>query len=112
MKNAYEGHDKMLESNAPISLKEFQATIAQAAGIDYAPYGLAVNDISPDKPRERTVWVRQYVDSLPAVPKYTGENDGVSNAYCGYTYTGDINALYEKYDSGPDIIVPETDCFF
>lgn len=112
MKNAHEAHDEMLESNAPISLKEFQATVAQAAGIDYAPYGLAVGDISPDEPRERTVWVRQYIDSLPPVPKYTGENDGVSNAYCGYTYTGDINDLFEKYDAGPDIIIPETDCFF
>ena len=112
MKNAHEAHDEMLESSAPIGLTEFQATIAQAAKIDYAPYGLAVSDISPSEPRERTVWVRLYVDGLPSVPKYSGEGEGVSNAYCGFTYTGDIDDLFEKYDAGPDIVIPETDCFF
>ena len=112
MKNPHETHDEMPVSNAPIGLTEFQATIAQAAGIDYTPYGLAVSDISPTQPRERTVWVRLYVDSLPSVPKFSGEGSGVSNAYCGFTYTGDINDLLEKYDAGPDIVIPETDCFF
>lgn len=112
MKNAHETHDKMLTSSAPIGLTEYQATIAKAAGIDYSPYGLAVSDIPADQPRERTVWVRLYVDSLPSVPKYSGEGEGVSNAYCGFTYTGDINDLLKKYDAGPDITIPETDCFF
>lgn len=112
MKNPHESHDDMLVSNAPISLSDFQATIAQAAGIDYSPYGLAVSDISPTEPRERTVWVRLYIDTLPSIPKYSGEGESVSNAYCGFTYTGDINDLFEKYDAGPDIIIPETDGFF
>lgn len=112
MKNAYETHEKMAISNAPIGLTEFQATIAQAAGIDYASYGLSIYDISPTAPRERTVWVRLYVDSLPSVPKYSGEGESVSNAYCGFTYTGDIDNLLEKYDAGPDIVIPETDGFF
>ena len=99
MKNANETHDEMLVSSAPISLSELQATIAQAAGIDYTPYGPAVSDISPEQPRERTVWVRLYVDTLPSVPKYSGEGESVSNAYCGFTYTGDI-------------VIPETDGFF
>ena len=85
MKNANETHDEMLVSSAPISLSELQATIAQAAGIDYTPYGPAVSDISPEQPRERTVWVRLYVDTLPSVPKYSGEGESVSNAYCGFT---------------------------
>lgn len=112
MKNAHEAHDEMLESNAPIGLTEFQATIAQAVGIDYTPYGQAVSDIPPNEPRERTVWVRLFVDGLPSVPKFSGEGTGASNAYCGFTYTGDIDDLLEKYDAGPDIIIPETDCFF
>lgn len=112
MKNAHEAHGEMLISNAPIGLTEFQATIAQAAGIDYSPYGPAVSDISPAEPRERTVWVRLYIDTLPSVPKYSGEGESVSNAYCGFTYTGDINDLFEKYDSDPDIVIPETDGFF
>ena len=28
-----------------------------------------------------------------------------------FTYTGDINDLFEKYDADPDIIIPETDGF-
>ncbi len=112
MKNAHETHDEMAVNDAPISLAEFQATIAQAAGIDYAPYGPAVSDISPTEPRERTVWVRLYVDTLPSVPKYSGEGESVSNAYCGFTYTGDIDDLMEKYDAGPDEVIPETDGFF
>lgn len=112
MKNAHETHEEMAISTAPISLTDFQATIAQAAGIDHTPYGLAVSDISPDVPRERTVWVRLLRAELPSVPKYSGEGDSVSNAYCGFTYTGDINDLLEKYDAGPDIVIPETDGFF
>lgn len=112
MKNAHEAHDEMCESDAPIGLTEFRATIAKAAGIDYTQYGPAISDISSDQLRERTVWVRLYIDSLPEVPKYSGEGTGASNAYCGFTYTGNINDLFEKYDTGPDIIIPETDCFF
>ena len=58
------------------------------------------------------MWVRLYVDTLPSVPKYTGEGESVSNAYCGFTYIGDIEDLWEKYDAGPDIVIPETDGFF
>lgn len=111
MKNAHETHDEMLISSAPISLSEYQATIAQAAGIDPAKYGLTIYDIPADQPRERTVWVRLFIDGIPSVPKYNGEGEGVSNAYCGFTYTGDIQNLLEKYDAGPDIIIPETDAF-
>lgn len=112
MKNAQETHTEMAVSSAPIGLTEFQATIAQAAGIDDTPYGMAISDIPPTVPRERTVWVRLYIDSLPSVPKYSGEGESVSNAYCGFTYTGNIDDLLRKYDAGPDIIIPETDGFF
>ena len=112
MKNPHEMHDEMLISNAPIGLTEFQATIAKAAGIDYTPYGLAVSDIPPTQPRERSVWVRLYDDSLPPVPKFSGEGTGTANAYGVYIYTGDVNDLLEKYDAGPDIIIPQADSFF
>ena len=112
IKYAWESHKQMLVSDAPISLTEYQATIAQVAGIDYSPYGLAVSDIPQGQPRERTVWVRMYDESLPSVPKYSGEGEAVSNAYFGFTYTGDINDLLESYDAGPDIVIPETDGFF
>lgn len=112
MKNPGETHDEMPISSAPISLTDYQATIAKAAGINQIPYGLAVSDIPEDMERERIAWVRMWDDSLPAVPKYTGEESGASNAYFGFKYTGDINDLFETYDDGPDIVIPETDCFF
>lgn len=112
MKNAGESHEEIKYSSAPIALTEYQATIAQAAGIDYATYGLAISDIPKDQTRERTVWVRRYHDGFPAVQKYSGEGVGTTNSYYGYTYTGNIDDLLEKYDAGPDLIVPETDCFF
>lgn len=112
MKNPHETHNEMPVSNAPIGLTEFQATIAQAAGIDYTPYGPAVGDISPTLPRERTVWVRFYDGTLPSIPRYLGEGTGQTNAYGGYVYSGDINDLFKKYDAGPDIIMPQIDSYF
>ena len=106
--------EEMKSGNFAEKLAQWDKLIAdhKAAGIDYTPYGPAVSDISPEQPRERTVWVRLYVDTLPSVPKYSGEGESVSNAYCGFTYTGDIDDLLEKYDAGPDIVIPETDGFF
>lgn len=112
MKNPGETHDVMPVTSAPISLTDYQATIAQAAGINQIPYGLAVSDIPEDMERERTAWVRMYDDSLPAVMKYSGDDYGVSNAYFGFKYIGNINDLFETYDDGPDVVIPETDCFF
>lgn len=112
MKKAGEVHDEMLVNKAPISLTDYQATIAEAAGIDHTPYGLSVSDIPEDMERERIAWVRMWDDSLPSVPRYNGESEGASNAYFGFKYTGDIEDLMESYDKGPDIVIPETDCFF
>ena len=112
MKQAGEKHDEMLVSSAPISLTDYQATIAQAAGIDSTVFGTPVTDIPEDMVRERTVWVRAYDESLPPVQRYLGEGTGSSNAYYGYKYTGDIEDLLKSYDEGPDIILPETDCYF
>ncbi len=112
MKKAGEQHEGLQISSAPISLTDYQATIAEAVGIDHTPYGQSVSDIPEDEPRERIAWVRMYDDSLPAVPKYNGEDNGVSNAYFGFKYTGDITDLMRSYDDGPEIVIPETDCFF
>lgn len=112
MKQAGEQHDGLQLNNAPISLVDYQATIAQVAGIDSIPYGLSVMDIPEDMERERTIWVRMYDDSLPSVQKYSGDGEGVSNAYFGFKYTGDIVDLLKSYDDGPEEVIPETDCFF
>ena len=112
MKEPGEHHDVMQETSAPIAHTEYMATIARAAGLDYTKYGQSVQDIPADIPRERTVWVRLYRDEFPSVLKYSGEETGVSNAYCGFKYTGGIDELLESYKKGPDIILQEQDCFF
>lgn len=112
IKEPGEHHDVMQETSAPIAHTEYMATIARAAGLDYTKYGQSVQDIPVDIPRERTVWVRLYRDEFPSVLKYSGEETGVSNAYCGFKYTGGIDELLESYKKGPDIILQEQDCFF
>lgn len=112
MKKAGEQHEGLQISSAPISLTDYQATIAEAVGVDHTPYGLSVSDIPEDMERERIAWVRMYDDSLPSVQKYSGDGEGVSNAYFGFKYTGNLTDLMISYDKGPDIIIPETDCFF
>lgn len=112
MKNPGETHEEMQVNAAPISLCEYPATIAKAAGIDSTPYGKAVSEISEDELRERTVWVRLMVPELPYVQKYSGTGTGADNAYCGFTYTGGIDELYETYDDGADIVVQEVDSFY
>jgi len=112
MKEPGEHHDVMQETSAPIGHTEYMATIARAAGLDYTKYGQSVQDIPADVPRERIAWVRLYRDEFPGVMKYDGSETGVSNAYCGFKYTGGIDELLESYEKGPDIILPEQDCFF
>lgn len=112
MKEPGEHHDAMQVTSAPIAHTEYMPTIARAAGLDYTKYGQSVQDIPADVPRERTVWVRLYREEFPSVLKYSGEETGVSNSYCGFTYTGGINELFEAYDRGPDIVLQEQDCFF
>lgn len=112
MKEPGEHHDVMQETSAPIGHTEYMATIARAAGLDYTKYGQSVQDIPADVPRERIAWVRLYRDEFPGVLKYDGSETGVSNAYCGFKYTGGIDELLEAYEKGPDIILPEQDCFF
>lgn len=112
IKEPGEHHDVMQETSAPIAHTEYMATIARAAGLDYTKYGQSVQDIPVDIPRERTVWVRLYRDEFPSVLKYSGEETGVSNAYCGFKYIGGIEELLESYEKGPDIILQEQDCFF
>lgn len=111
-KNPGETHDAVQVNAAPITLCEYPATIAKAAGVDATPYGRTVDEIPEDELRERTVWVRLVVPDLPLVPKYSGSGTGADNAYCGFTYTGGIEELYQTYDDGADIVIPEVDAFY
>ena len=112
MKESGETHEETRVTNAPISFKEFLPTIAEAAGADYTQYGQSVHDFSENEMRERTVWLRMYDGSYPTVPCYTGDKNGESNVYYGYTYIGDIEDLLKQTESGPSVIVPVVDSYF
>lgn len=112
MKEAGESHEELQRTSAPISLCEYPATIASAAGIDSQKYGVTVKEIPEDESRERTVWLRLMVPELPVVKKYSGNGMGADNAYCGFTYTGGAKELYATYDDGADIVIPEIEAFY
>ncbi|MCM1263050.1 MAG: hypothetical protein NC313_10055 [Butyrivibrio sp.] len=112
IKEPNETHDVSPITNAPISFREFMPTIAKAAGLDVSAYGQTIYDFSQDELRERTVWLRMYDENYPAVQCYTGEKDGSSNVYYGYTYTGDIEDLLKMADEQPSVIEPIADSYF
>lgn len=111
MKQAGETHEESPVTNAPISLQEYLPTIAEAVGLDYSQYGLSVHDFAEDELRERTVWVREYDDSYPSVPCYTGDKQGECNVFYGYTYTGEKEDLFEQWQNGPSEIVEMVESF-
>lgn len=112
MKEAGESHEESPVKNAPVSFREFIPTIAEAVGVDYTQFGQSVHDFVEDEQRERTVWLRMYDWEYPAVPCYTGDKDGESNVYYGYTYTGDIDDLLEQTKEGPSQIQAIVDSYF
>lgn len=112
IKEPGETHETSPVTNAPISFKEFLPTIAEAVGADYTEYGQSIYDFSENEQRERTVWLRMFDGAYPVVPCYTGDKNGESNVYYGYTYTGDIEDLLKQTETGPSIIEPVVDSYF
>lgn len=112
MKEPGETHEASPVTDAPISHNEFFPTIAEALGMDYTVYGQSVHNFSAGESRERTVWVRNYDNSFPAVMCYTGDKYGHENSYFGYTYTGDIYDLLDQVEAGPSVVVPMVDSYF
>lgn len=112
MKKAGETHEESPVTNAPISFKEFLPTIAEAVGVDYTEFGQSVHEFDEGELRERTVWLRMYDGNYPLVPCYTGDKNGESNVYYGYTYTGDIDDLLKQTETGPSIIEQVVDSYF
>ena len=112
IKEPGEIHEKSPVTNAPISFKEFLPTIAEAVGADYTEYGQSIHDFAENEQRERTVWLRMFDGAYPVVPCYTGDKNGESNVYYGYTYTGDIEDLLRQTETGPSIVEPVVDSYF
>lgn len=112
MKEPGETHEASPVTDAPVSFLEFLPTIAEAAGGDKSEFGQSVHDFAAGEQRERTVWLRMYDAGFPPVPCYTGDKNGESNVYYGYSYTGDIEALLKQTENGPTKIVPVADSYF
>lgn len=111
IKNAWETHDELVVTNAPITLQEFVPTIVENMGYDYTMFGQSIYEFSQDEQRERTIWIRKYDENYPSVPCYTGDKPGDYNVYCGYAYTGDIWAMFNKIYGEPTVIIPMVDSF-
>lgn len=112
IKKPGEAHDVSPVNDAPVSFREFLPTLADAAGMDASAYGQTIYEFEPGEKRERTVWLRWMDSAYPTVPCYTGDKDGASNVYYGYTYTGGIKELLEQTQIGPSLIVPVADSYF
>lgn len=75
-------------------------------------YGPTIYEFEEGEQRERILWERAYDVSQPAVPCYTGDKDGDSNVFIGFTYTGDAEELMEQINKGPTKNVRMIDSFF
>lgn len=112
IKEPGETHEVSPVTNAPVSFKEFLPTIAGAAGLNASDYGQSIHDFMQDEQRERTVWLRAYDVAYPKVPCYTGDKDGSTNVYYGYTYTGDFEDLTRQINGDPSMVEPMFDSYF
>lgn len=112
MKKAQEQHEGLIINHAPTSLKDFQATIIKAAGLDHSAYGRTFDEIEENEVRERTVLVRTMDENYPKVSKYDAKQNSTLNVYYAFTYTGNAQDLMEQYDNGPTEIIPQFDSFY
>lgn len=112
VKQPGESHGESPITSAPIAHTELLPTIAQAAGMNPGEYGQTIYDFGDGEERERTVWVRTFDDAYPSVPCYTGDKEGNSNVYYGYSYVGNLQDLLEQISSGPTQIMEMKDSHY
>lgn len=112
IKEAGEKHEQSPVCHAPVCFNEFLPTVAEAAGMDYTQFGQSIHDFRDSTERERTYWLRMYDENYPLVPCYTGDKNGESNVYYGYSYTGDFRNLLKQTETGPTEVVPVVDSYF
>ncbi len=110
IKEAGASYDEIVYNNAPASFHELLPTIASIAGIDMD--GQTIYDFKPDELRERTLYIRYYMDEYPDVPYFGGDKMGTSNIYMGFTYTGDEDVLREYLFDKPSKIIQMVDSYF
>ena len=97
IKLAGETGKKMKRTNAPVSHREFQATILHCAGVEKSKLpSKTIFDFEEDEDRERTVYINRKNKQLSLKPKYNGYGWGSHNVWEGYTYTGDSSDLVKE----------------
>lgn len=110
IKEANVTREKMAETSAPISHKDFIGTVLHNIGVEY-PYGQSIYDFGDKDERERTV-MRNYIDTnYPKVPKYQSNVDGTHTVMYAYTYEGDRKDLRKEIKRDRKTILPLTESF-
>ena len=107
-----ETHDVSPVSGAPVSHCELQPTILKAIGADHSSFGSSIDEIGENDERERICYVKKMDRDYPEVPFFEGGKEGNLNVYYVFLYTGTYDDLYEKIQSGPDVIAPMKDSFW
>ena len=98
------------DTNAPASFHELLPTIARIAGVSMQ--GQTIYDFKPDELRERTLYIRNYMEEYTDVPYFGGDKVGTANVYMGFTYTGDEDDLLEYLFDRPSKIIQMVDSYF
>lgn len=112
IKERNETHDAMQITSAPITLDDLVPTIIQLLGEDHTEFGTSIHDYTPDQQRERTVYMRAYDETYPAVKRFDNVTEGGANVYHVYTYTGTRDNLNYMYDYYQYTTIPMTDSYF
>ena len=112
IKRQNERHEKLQETNAPISYNEFVPTIVQLLDEDYTEYGQSIYDFSENEWRERVYLERAYDGNYPAVLRYDGTNNANTNVWRKYTYSGDRWYLISNYQLFQYEVIPMVDGYY
>ncbi len=112
IKESGRSSDDMVMNNSPVTFHELLPTIARIADVNMDENGDTIYDFEPEELRERTLYIRNYLEEYPDVPYYGGGKVGTSNVYMGFTYTGDEGDLIEYLFDRPSKIIQMVDSYF
>lgn len=112
IKEAYQTHDEIRITNAPITLHELMPTIVNSIGEDASAFGQTIYDFEEGELRERQLYIRTLDSDYPRVPKFDADTNGGMNCYYVYTYTGGREELIDVYLNDMYTIVPVVDSYF
>ena len=112
IKHANEHHEQMQITNAPISLDELAPTIAKITTGEYEYLGKSIYDFEENEQRERTLYIGTYDTGYPSVKRFDNTAIDGHNVFRLYTYTGDINDYFHKYEYNIYDLVPTADSYY